>query len=159
MKKSILILSLLLVLVLTVLVACHNDDTTASETTHNPAIDAPATAEEVRILALKGPTGMGLANVINDAKLDESSRYSCEIMAGPDLVKTEVLLGNYDIAALPTNVAAALYNTKKADFVIAAVNTLGVRCFPTKKKNLSRKLAESSVKNLLPPNTQGLLTL
>ena len=126
MKKSILILSLLLVLVLTVLVACHNDDTTASETTHNPAIDAPATAEEVRILALKGPTGMGLANVINDAKLDESSRYSCEIMAGPDLVKTEVLLGNYDIAALPTNVAAALYNTKKADFVIAAVNTLGV---------------------------------
>lgn len=123
--KKYLILTLLLIAALTcVLTSCNNSEvtTTTSTTTDN----TPSTAEEVRIIALKGPTGMGLANVLNDAKNNPDSRYNCQVLAGPDLVKAEILLDNYDIAALPTNVAAALYNTKKADFQIAAVNTLGV---------------------------------
>ena len=123
MKKTLLLITLLVLVTVLTLVSCGSNDSTSAITTTD---DAPVTAKEIRILALKGPTGMGLANVINDAMNAENSRYHCNIMAGPDLVKAEILLGNYDIAALPTNVAAALYNTKKADFQIAAVNTLGV---------------------------------
>ena len=123
MKKILFTVSLLVLVAVFALVSCQNGETTTTPTTTD---GAPVTAEEVRILALKGPTGMGLANVINDAKLSDNSRYQCTVMNGPEFVKTEVLLGNYDIAALPTNVAAALYNAKKADFQIAAVNTLGV---------------------------------
>ena len=83
-------------------------------------------AEKVRVLTLKGPTGMGMANVWNDANSDTDSKYTFTLFASPDLVKAEVLLGKYDIAALPTNVAAALYNSGKADLQVVAVNTLGV---------------------------------
>lgn len=124
MKKHLLLILLIFIAMTAVLVSCGDAEaTTTVPTTTN---DTPTTAEEIRILALKGPTGMGLATVLNDAKNNPDSRYNCQVLAGPDLVKTEILLGNYDIAALPTNVAAALYNGKKADFQIAAVNTLGV---------------------------------
>ncbi len=124
MKKNLLLILLILVALTIALTACSNSDTTTTVPTTTD--ETPSTAEEVRILALKGPTGMGLATVLNDAQNNPDTRYNCQVLAGPDLVKTEILLGNYDIAALPTNVAAALYNTKKADFQIAAVNTLGV---------------------------------
>lgn len=124
MKKYLISILLLTLAIIALLTSCGQNDVT---TTTAPTTDeAPAKAEEVRILALKGPTGMGLANVLNDAANNPDSPYKYQILAGPDLVKTEILLGNYDIAALPTNVAAALYNAKKADFQIAAVNTLGV---------------------------------
>ena len=84
------------------------------------------TEDKVRILTLKGPTGMGMANVWNDANSDTDSKYKFTLKDSPDLVKAEVLLGKYDIAALPTNVAAALYNSGKADLQVVAVNTLGV---------------------------------
>ena len=126
MKKTLLLLALLVLCLVVTLVSCGDSSQDTTTTVSSTSDEAPATAEEVRILALKGPTGMGLANVLHEAQNASESRYKYQILAGPDLVKTEILLGNYDIAALPTNVAAALYNAKKADFQIAAVNTLGV---------------------------------
>lgn len=126
MKKTLLLLALLVLCLVVTLVSCGDSSQDTTTTVSSTSDEAPATAEEVRILVLKGPTGMGLANVLHEAQNASESRYKYQILAGPDLVKTEILLGNYDIAALPTNVAAALYNAKKADFQIAAVNTLGV---------------------------------
>ena len=127
MKKfSTKILSVLFAaLLLLSMVACGgNTDTT---TTSDPNGEYnPDYADTVRILTLKGPTGMGMVNIMNDVASNPDSKYDIELIASPDLVKTEILLGNYDIAALPTNVAAALYNSGKADLMVAAVNTLGV---------------------------------
>lgn len=132
MKKHYLsyIAAFMLILVASVaLAACGNGDTTtppggASSPTTSGTLFAEA--DEVRILTLKGPTGMGMANVWNDANNNPESKYKIRIFSGPDFVKAEILLGEYDIAALPTNVAAALYNSGKADLQILAVNTLGV---------------------------------
>lgn len=129
MKKIIALSALILALLISLfMVSCGSDTSVTTDDTSVSSTDdtAPAMADEVRILGLKGPTGMGLATVINDASNDPDSRYNVTIMNSPDLVRAEVLLGKYDIAALPTNVAAALYNSGKADFKIAAVNTLGV---------------------------------
>lgn len=128
MKKLLSIIMLLVLLVSVVACGGKADQTTAPTTTENNGTGDynPVYADEVRILTLKGPTGMGMATVWNDSKSDADSKYKFTIKDSPDLVKAEVLLGSYDIAALPTNVAAALYNSGKADLQVVAVNTLGV---------------------------------
>ncbi len=128
MKRITLLIAVVLLSLAAVfmLAACKDDSKTPDTTADSGSDDTVAEADEVRILTLKGPTGMGMANIMNDAKNNTESKYRIELFASPDLVKTEILLGNYDIAALPTNVAAALYNSGKADLQVAAVNTLGV---------------------------------
>ena len=42
------------------------------------------------------------------------------------MIQAEIIKGEYEIAALPTNLAAALYNKTEGALMIAAVNTLGV---------------------------------
>lgn len=127
MKKLLSIFMLLVLLFGVVACSCKTEPTTSPTTTDdNSAGDyAPEYADEVRIITLKGPTGMGMANVWNDANADATTKYKFTIKDSPDFVKTEILLGEYDIAALPTNVAAALYNSG-ADLQVVAVNTLGV---------------------------------
>lgn len=129
MKKLLcfLLLTLCLVVSAALIVSCGDDETqTTPASTSSGEPSTPETAAEVRILGLKGPTGMGMAQLYNTMTNNPDSRYKVSVFASPDLVKTEILMGNYDIAALPTNVAAALYNSGKADLKIAAVNTLGV---------------------------------
>jgi len=128
MKRLLSIFMLLVLLVSMVACGSETEQTTATTTTEGNGTENydPVYADEVRILTLKGPTGMGMANVWNDAKFDSESKYKFTIFPSPDLVKEEILFGKYDIAALPTNVAAALYNSGKADLQVVAVNTLGV---------------------------------
>jgi len=128
MKKLLSIFMLLVLLVSMVACGSETKQTTATTTTEGNGTENydPVYADEVRILTLKGPTGMGMANVWNDASSDPDSKYKFTLHPSPDLVKAEIMLGKYDIAALPTNVAAALYNSGKADLQVVAVNTLGV---------------------------------
>jgi len=79
----------------------------------------------VRVLG--GPTGMGIAKLWSDSVEGKTEgHYSFSVTASPDTeYLTEIRKGEFDIAALPTNVAAKLYNTG-APIQIAAVNTLGV---------------------------------
>ena len=81
----------------------------------------------VDVKVLGGPTGMGIAKLWNDSKEGKSAlKYNFSVAASPDAAYlTDIKNGNFDIAALPTNVAAKLYNTG-APLQIAAVNTLGV---------------------------------
>ncbi len=84
------------------------------------------TPDVVRIFTLKGPTGMGMAKMISDANADDASPYQFTVAASPDEVTAEIINGNYDIAALPTNLAAVLYSKTGGDLMVSAVNTLGV---------------------------------
>lgn len=109
MKKFICLL-LAALLVLPVLAACAKEPT----------------PDMVRVFTLKGPTGIGMAKMISDAKAEENPLYNFTIAGAPDVIQAEIIKGEYEIAALPTNLAAALYNKTEGALMIAAVNTLGV---------------------------------
>lgn len=87
---------------------------------------ADKTPESIRVFALKGPTGMGMAKMISDSNADDASLYQFTIAASPDEVKAEIIKGNYDIAAVPTNLASVLCAKTEGDLMVAAVNTMGV---------------------------------
>ncbi len=84
------------------------------------------TPDAIRVFALKGPTGMGMSKLMTDEQAKESSLYSFTIAASPEEVSAEIIKGNYDIAAVPTNLASVLYNKTEGELMVAAVNTLGV---------------------------------
>ena len=109
MKKFICLL-LAALLVLPVLAGCASEPT----------------PDTVRVFTLKGPTGIGMAKMISDAKAEENPLYDFTIAGAPDVIQAEIIKGEYEIAALPTNLAAALYNKTEGALMIAAVNTLGV---------------------------------
>lgn len=82
---------------------------------------------DVRVFALKGPTGMGMAQLMEENELGNAkNNYTFTIASSPDEVSAEIIKGNYDIAAVPTNLASVLYNKTEGKIRIAAVNTLGV---------------------------------
>lgn len=93
-----------------------NDDAAKSETTRT-----------LEIGALKGPTGMGMAPLM--AKSDEGKTendYTFTVAGSPDQLVAGLTGGNLDIAAIPSNAAATLYQKTEGDIQILAVNTLGV---------------------------------
>lgn len=81
-----------------------------------------AADDPVRVYALKGPTGIGLVKVMND----NDGTYAFTLAGAPDEVVSAVASGNADIAAVPTNLAATLYNKTKGNVQLLALNTLGV---------------------------------
>lgn len=82
---------------------------------------ATAPAEPVNIAALKGPTGMGISYLMDDA-----DKYNVELQDAPDVVVGKFVSGEIDIAAVPINLAATLYNKTEGDVVLLNLNTLGV---------------------------------
>lgn len=81
---------------------------------------AAKTSEPVRIAALKGPTGAGLAYLSDD------DGYALEIYDAPDVVSAKFISGEVDVACVPVNLASVLYNKLDGDVVLLNVNTLGV---------------------------------
>lgn len=82
--------------------------------------DAP---ETVRVQTLNGTTGFGMAKMINDHA--QKTDYTFTVQTDASLVLGALTSGEADIAALPTNAAAKLYNDTNGAIEILAVNTLG----------------------------------
>ncbi|NLI55068.1 MAG: ABC transporter substrate-binding protein [Clostridiales bacterium] len=82
---------------------------------------AKAPAEPVNIAALKGPTGMGISYLMQD-----TNQYSVELQDAPDVVVGKFVSGEIDIAAVPINLAATLYNKTEGNVVMLNLDTLGV---------------------------------
>ena len=81
-----------------------------------------AAAEDVRIAALKGPTAMGMVQMMEE----DAERYTFEICASADEITPRLVQGEINIAALPANLASVLYNRTEGALQVLAVNTLGV---------------------------------
>lgn len=108
--KTAVLLVLVLALALSVL-GCANekkDDTVA------------------RVLALKGPTGLGMLSMMENDENAEKKEYDFGVVSSPDEMKTEIISGAFDMAALPVNLASVLYKKTNGSFMVAAINTLGV---------------------------------
>ncbi len=81
----------------------------------------------VRIATLKGPTGIGAVKLFEDNEAKQSAnRYETLIVGAPDEIVGKMTTGQIDIAAVPTNLAATLYNKTKGEVQLLALNTLGV---------------------------------
>ncbi|MDO4565221.1 MAG: PhnD/SsuA/transferrin family substrate-binding protein [Clostridia bacterium] len=77
---------------------------------------------KVNVAALAGPTGMGLAYMMEERAED----YEFQILTAPDQINGKFISGEVDIAAVPINLAAVLYQRTEGEAVVIAVNTLGV---------------------------------
>ena len=88
-----------------------------------------AGAEGIRVVALKGPTAMGMVQMM-DASAEggelASRGYTFTIESAIDAVTPQIVQGKADIAAVPANLASVLYNNTKGEIQVLAVNTLGV---------------------------------
>ena len=80
-----------------------------------------APAEPVNVAALKGPTGMGISYM-----MDDKTKYNVELQDAPDVVVGKFINGEIDIAAVPLNLAAVLYNKTEGNVVLLNLDTLGV---------------------------------
>jgi ABC-type nitrate/sulfonate/bicarbonate transport systems, periplasmic components len=116
--------------------ACAGTDNNGSNTvseTLNETTSAETSAETVaertpvNVTALIGPTGMGMAKLMDDnAAGTTANNYTFTLSSAPDDVTASLINGSTDFAALPVNLASVLYNKTKGNIQIAAVNTLGV---------------------------------
>ena len=99
-----------------------------TETKTESSTAASETEDEtlVHVLALKGPTSMGMVKMMSDNDSKESPADTFELAAAPDEVSAKLVQGEVDIAAVPANLASVLYNKTNGGVQVLAVNTLGV---------------------------------
>jgi NitT/TauT family transport system substrate-binding protein len=101
---------------------------TAETTPETEAPEASAESVDMNIMALKGPTAMGMVSFMDKAESGEidDNNYNFSIAASIDEVTPKIVQGDVDIAAVPANVASVLYNNTDGEVQVLAINTLGV---------------------------------
>ena len=137
MKK---ILSLLLAFSLALsLAACGGSASSAasSAAVSEAASSAAASEEEeaaaplsvtepLRIAGLKGPTTMGLVNLLSMEQAGTAAMdYDLQLYGAADEIVPLLIKGELDMAAIPANLAATLYQKTSGGIQAVAVNTLG----------------------------------
>lgn len=81
----------------------------------------------LNVYCLSGPTGLGMADLINKSDNDQTKNdYTITVAAAPEDVTAQVINKTADIACIPTNLAANLYAKTNKDIQILAVNTMSV---------------------------------
>ena len=131
MMKRVMSLGLSLALAIS-LAACSGSVSGAvssasatAEPTAAPEAEAPVTT--FRIAGLKGPTTMGMVKLMSDAEAGETHQdYQVTMYGAADEVVPLLVKGDIDLAAIPANLAANLYNQTEGKVQVAAINTLGV---------------------------------
>ena len=107
----------------------------SSEAAASEAASSQAAAEEntlstagpVRIAGLKGPTTMGLVNLLPMQEDGSANlRYDLQLYGAADEIVPLLTKGELDMAAIPANLAATLYQKTEGAIQVMAVNTLGV---------------------------------
>lgn len=122
MKKLISIL-MVVAMLMTVLASCGDSANTGS----TASTESAAEKTTVKLATLAGPTGMGMSYMLDGSDNGTTlNKYQYDVCSGPDQITGKIVSGEYDIAALPTNAAATLYNKTKGKVQMLALNTLGV---------------------------------
>lgn len=86
------------------------------------ALPVCAQGEAIQVGALTGPTAMGMVKLLEDGK----ETYEPTILGAADELVPLILQGEIDIASVPANLAATLYNKTEGGITVLAVNVLGV---------------------------------
>ena len=118
--KKLLALLLLLTLSITSLTSCGFN--------FKSLFDKDSDDETViNIGFMEGPTGMGMAKLIHDYTtnyLPEDSKYQFTKFKDAKDATAALVAGSVDLACLPTNNAATIYNTKDGAVKVLAINCL-----------------------------------
>ena len=98
------------------------------EEPETPEVPAETDSVPIRVAALKGPTAMGMVQMMDAADKGEleGCDYTFSIEASADLVTPLLAKGEVDLAAVPANLASVLYNNMDGGVEVLAINTLGV---------------------------------
>ncbi len=118
-----------LLLALSLLISLASCGKAENKNTTGEVTETVETADDatIRLLAMTGPTGMGLAKLLHDNKEDgENARYEAQLVSSPDQVVGPIANGTCDIAAVPINLASTLYQRTGGGVTILCANTLGV---------------------------------
>lgn len=117
MKKRTILTSLILALSM-IFTAC---------TSQAPTNEAPQEKQEVKIAAMKGPTSLGMLQLMDkDEKGETQADYTFTLAGTADEITPKLLQGELDIAAVPANLASTLYNKSEGKIKALAINALGV---------------------------------
>ena len=93
---------------------------------------------EMNVYVLAGPTGVGAMNLWAKSDAGETENTYHFTMAGSnDEVVAAIARGEADMAAVATNMAAALYQKTQGGVTVLAVNTLGVLSLLTSGEELA----------------------
>ena len=129
-SMTALLMTMLLLAGMLLLGACTAPATQppADELNQTEAPAAPVEPVDVRVAALKGPTAMGMVKMMddNDKGALTDNNYSFSISSAVDEIPPLIVKGEVDIAAVPANLAAVLYNNTDGAVRVLAINTLGV---------------------------------
>ena len=107
------------------------------------------TSKKVRIAGLKGPTTMGLVNLLNMEKDGTASLdYDLQLYGAADEIVPKLIKGELDMAAIPANLAATLYQKTNGGIQVMAVNTLGV-LYVVEKGNTVHSFADLKGRTIL----------
>ena len=77
--------------------------------------------EKIRVAVINGPSGIGMAQL-----LDMPEKYDVSVYQSPDEVAGKVVSGEVDIAAVPVNMGAVLYNRTEGQVVAVSPLTKGM---------------------------------
>lgn len=141
------------------LTACGKEQETQPET-EEPVQEAPAT---LRVGALKGPTAMGLVELMKASDLvsagedvpqaydnlpDAVDSYTFTLAAAATELAPQLVKGDLDIACVPANLAATLYQQTEGEVVTLGINTLGV-LYIVENGNAVQSLADLEGKTMV----------
>ena len=99
----------------------------ASEAASSEEAKELSTTDALRIAGLKGPTTMGLVNLLSMEEDGTASMdYDLQLYGAADEIVPLLMKGELDMAAIPANLAATLYHKTNGGIQAVAVNTLGV---------------------------------
>lgn len=132
MKNAKRIIALLLALSMLFAFAACNGTTNNTTTTSAPNESTTEyTGERIKVAANKGPTGMGMVDLM------DNSKYEVTLISDPTQVVSLISTGEVDIATCPLSLAANLYKKTNGGIKMLGINTLGVLYVVTNGVELS----------------------
>lgn len=91
----------------------------------------PTDDTQIKVGFLAGPTGIGMAKMINDhGGVDATEQYDFIKYTAPDKAMSDLKAGNIDLACVSTELAAKFFN-EGADIQVLALNCLNSICLLT----------------------------
>lgn len=121
----------------------------ASQGQEQPSAETPSEKTSIRIAGMKGPTTMGMLKLLEEDEAGTTiNDYDFTLVNTPDEVTGSIIKGEYDIAAIPANLASVLYNKTEGKVQMAAVNVLNV-LYIVEKGDTIHSVADLSGKTIL----------
>lgn len=86
-----------------------------------------ANKTNINVAAIKGPSSVGMVHLMDKNNSNATkNQYQFTVANSPDEIVGKLTSHEVDIAAVPTNLAASIYNKTNQDVQMLAVSTLGV---------------------------------